>query len=145
MRICGEALRDKGVSLGTCVVPMEHVGRTEVQTPGDRSEAQKQRTPITDHTTPAQFTLGSQPIRPPHPDEVAALRKEMEMIKRRCDTMGTPALASTGSPFLKEILSDPLPNNFKALAYKYDGTSDPHDHLLRLKNGTMLHQYTDGS
>ncbi|KAL8506417.1 hypothetical protein ACS0TY_017339 [Phlomoides rotata] len=39
---------------------------------------------------------------------------------------------------------DPLPGNFKALIYEYDGMSDPHDHLLIFENGALLHQYTDG-
>ncbi|KAL8514415.1 hypothetical protein ACS0TY_013504 [Phlomoides rotata] len=38
---------------------------------------------------------------------------------------------------------DPLPGNFKIPTYEYDGMNNPQDHLLRFKNGALLHQYTD--
>ncbi|KAL8541765.1 hypothetical protein ACS0TY_002864 [Phlomoides rotata] len=68
----------------------------------------------------------------------------MEVIKRRCDTIGGSTLTPTGSHFSKDILSGPLPSNFKAITYAYDDTSDSHGHLLRFENRAMLHQYTDG-
>ncbi|KAL8554534.1 hypothetical protein ACS0TY_002647 [Phlomoides rotata] len=76
--------------------------------------------------------------------EIVALRREMEEVKKRYESMMNPVFKPVGSPFSKEILMDTLSRNFKTLTYENDGTNDPQDHLLRFENGALLHQYTDG-
>ncbi|KAL0322064.1 UNVERIFIED_CONTAM: hypothetical protein Scaly_2502800 [Sesamum calycinum] len=48
-------------------------------------------------------------------------------------------------PFIEGVMADELPMNYRTLATaEYDGTTDPQEHLSRLKNAAWLHRYTDG-
>ncbi|KAL0297949.1 UNVERIFIED_CONTAM: hypothetical protein Sangu_2462600 [Sesamum angustifolium] len=58
--------------------------------------------------------------------------------------MGTPAEERLGIPFTDGVMADELPVNCRTPAIaKYNGTTDPQEHLSRFENATLLHRYTD--
>lgn len=47
-------------------------------------------------------------------------------------------------PFTMGVLEDPLPHNSKPVSYEYDDITDSEDHMAKLKNIALLHQYIEG-
>ncbi|KAG8391183.1 hypothetical protein BUALT_Bualt01G0161200 [Buddleja alternifolia] len=71
------------------------------------------------------------------------MQEEMKKIRQRMG-VGAP-VPPRGVPFGLRILADELPNNFRAPnVSKYNGSSDPTEHLWKFKNCALLHQYSDG-
>ncbi|KAL0301390.1 UNVERIFIED_CONTAM: hypothetical protein Sradi_6415800 [Sesamum radiatum] len=57
--------------------------------------------------------------------------------------MGAPE-EQTDIPFTERVMAGELPMNYRTPAIaKYDGTTDPQEHLSRFENVALLHRYTD--
>ncbi|KAL0375579.1 UNVERIFIED_CONTAM: hypothetical protein Scaly_0675500 [Sesamum calycinum] len=50
-----------------------------------------------------------------------------------------------GVPFTETVMADELSVNYcTPTIAKYDGTTNPHEHLSHFENAALLHRYTDG-
>ncbi|KAL0448050.1 UNVERIFIED_CONTAM: hypothetical protein Slati_1932900 [Sesamum latifolium] len=59
--------------------------------------------------------------------------------------MGAPTEAQVDILFTEGVMADELPVNCRTLViFKYDGNTDPHEHLSCFENAALLHRYTDG-
>ncbi|KAG8387940.1 hypothetical protein BUALT_Bualt02G0073500 [Buddleja alternifolia] len=75
-------------------------------------------------------------------ERIEDMQEEMREM-RRCMEVSTPDQPK-GVLFSSRILADELSNNFRAPnVSEYDGSSDPTEHLWKLDNCALLHQYSD--
>ncbi|KAL0454820.1 UNVERIFIED_CONTAM: Pro-Pol polyprotein [Sesamum latifolium] len=66
------------------------------------------------------------------------LQKGLQDVQ--CQIGGSPEDERQGVPFTKTVMVDELSMNCRTSAItKYDGTTDPVEHLARLENATLLH------
>ncbi|KAL0439422.1 UNVERIFIED_CONTAM: hypothetical protein Slati_2425200 [Sesamum latifolium] len=71
-----------------------------------------------------------------------SLQKGLQDVQHH--VMGTPAEEQPSIPFTEEVMADDLPVNCRTPAIaKYDGTTDPQEHLSRFENAALLHRYTN--
>ncbi|KAG8372333.1 hypothetical protein BUALT_Bualt12G0055200 [Buddleja alternifolia] len=76
-------------------------------------------------------------------ERIEDMQEEIREMRQR---MGVSAPdPPKGVHFCPRILADELSNNFRAPnVSKYDGLSDPTEHLSKFENCALLHQYSDG-
>ncbi|XP_075518298.1 uncharacterized protein LOC142552407 [Primulina tabacum] len=76
-------------------------------------------------------------------EELEELRKKVQLLEGHVGSKGSAPVAKS-CPFSDIIVREPLPGHLKSAKIKdYDGSSDPEEHLARLKNMAMLHCYGD--
>lgn len=49
----------------------------------------------------------------------------------------------SGNPFSNNVMADELPTAYRPLAFEYDGTMDPQDHLCWFENAALLHHFSN--
>ncbi|KAL0462906.1 UNVERIFIED_CONTAM: hypothetical protein Slati_0178200, partial [Sesamum latifolium] len=70
------------------------------------------------------------------------LQKGLQDVKYQIE--GAPKDERQDVPFTETVMADELPLNCCTPAIaKYDGTTDPMEHLSRFENAVLLHRYTD--
>ncbi|KAL0355339.1 UNVERIFIED_CONTAM: hypothetical protein Sradi_3980800 [Sesamum radiatum] len=71
------------------------------------------------------------------------LQKGLQDVKHQIE--GAPEDERQGIPFIEIVMANELPLNCRTPAIaKYNGTTDPMEHLSRFENAALLHRYTDG-
>ncbi|KAL0347724.1 UNVERIFIED_CONTAM: hypothetical protein Scaly_1788400 [Sesamum calycinum] len=88
-------------------------------------------------TTPSE----AEDIPPQCLGQLESLQKGLQDIQYQ--VMGAPSEEQQGIPFTKGVMANELHVNCQTPAItKYDGTTDPQEHLSRFENATLLHRYT---
>ncbi|KAL0320223.1 UNVERIFIED_CONTAM: hypothetical protein Sradi_5283800 [Sesamum radiatum] len=71
------------------------------------------------------------------------LQKGLQDVKYQIE--GAPKDERQGVPFTESVMADQLPLNCRTPTIaKYNGTTEPIEHLSRFENTALLHRYTDG-
>ncbi|KAL0453584.1 UNVERIFIED_CONTAM: hypothetical protein Slati_1336500 [Sesamum latifolium] len=95
--------------------------------PADRRQGAPQSAP---HEVPPQWLA-----------RFGCLQKGLQEVQHQIG--GAPDDEIQGVPFSEEIMADELPLNWKEPNLpKYDGTTDPQEHLSCFENIALLHRYT---
>ncbi|KAL0400020.1 UNVERIFIED_CONTAM: hypothetical protein Sradi_2345300 [Sesamum radiatum] len=90
-----------------------------------------------------QLSAQAKDVPPQWLARLEALQKGLQDVQHQ--VMGAPAEKQAGIPFTEEVMADELPVNCQTLAIaKYDGTTDPQEHLSRFEDAALLYRYTDG-
>lgn len=69
------------------------------------------------------------------------LQRELRELRQN---MGRQVQQKKGVPFAENIMRDDMPASFRPVAFEYDGTTDPWDHVCWFENTALLHRFADG-
>lgn len=69
------------------------------------------------------------------------LQKELREVRQN---LGQPLRNRKCVLFVGEVMADELPISFRPVAFKYDGTTDPWDHICLFENTALLHRFLNG-